>query len=34
MPLTNNLLFKADNIATINLSEAFSVDELHQKPHC
>jgi hypothetical protein len=30
MAQTNNLLFMADNISTINLLEAFSVDELHQ----
>jgi hypothetical protein len=36
MPLTNNLLFRADNTCTSsnNLQEAFSGDELCLKPYC
>jgi len=34
MAPTNNLLFRADNMSTINLLEAFSVNELHQKQYC
>jgi hypothetical protein len=33
MPPTNNLLFRADNISSINFKGALSFDELRLKPY-